>query len=217
MATEHETMSQTIRTADASPETNANKAALPGFNLESPDYLRIDGLILSIAKTKKGGYNFSTGVLFTKTTSEIKSLAGLSQGARLPENIASYVQKQCSKLAESATAELLATGFNPLRQSASKVTCDFKNSRVTRRVTQTFEKLQNFENQLKDIKWTISQAQVQRLKLEEKLCESSEQQARNDESIAKLEKKLGQMSKLEKIITLERDEQRKASEESASE
>ncbi len=213
MTFERETMSQTIRTADASTETNANKAALPGFNLDSPDYLRIDGIILSIAKTKKGGYNFSTGVLFTKTTAELKSLAGLSQGARLPENIASHIQKQCAKLAENATAELLQSGFNPLRQSASKVTCDFKNSRVTRRVTQTFEKLQNFENQLKDIKWTISQAQVMRLKLEEKLCESSEQQARNDESIAKLDKRLEQMTRLEKIITIERDEQLKASTE----
>ena len=183
---------------------NATKLAQSGeFNLDNPDELLIQELVVKLARTKAGGYSYQPGVLFAKVCKEIKNLANLSQSARLPENVAGKVKEYCEALPGTCHKNLLQSGFVPVRQSAVKSVPDFRNSRMVRQTSETLQKILDFQTQLKDIHMHIVFLTESIHKLDSKQPKDSEELHIIEAKTQKLQERKERLEKLERSIKAE--------------
>lgn len=185
----------------------ATKLASVGFDTVNVDIPRLLEIVKAEAKTKRGGMNFNAGVLLTKVCRTVKSLAGMPESGRVPENVHGEIVRLIRELPEAQIASAKAEGYNIERESAMRVKFDFRNQRIDESKTFTANRLIEFEKQLAHGNWEISQLKQRKLKFEDSLCESAEAVQRRDEKLAFVEKRLEQVQKLVRSIIAERDYQ----------
>lgn len=195
--------------------SNATELATPGMSLDNLDLLRVKEIVLRHATTKTGGYNFQTGVLFTKVCKEIKSLCSIGDKTRLPDNFAKAIMSEIEALPMMATKGLKEQGYNLTRQSGSKVRVNFRDMQITRNVTQSYNRIGALEEQVKDLHWEKVTCETALGKLQAMQPKDLEQRQAIDAKITILEEKILKYTRLEKILTMELKEQSELMEKSS--
>ena len=188
---------------------NATKLAMPSFDTSNPDLVRLMEIVVNTSATKKGGMNFHAGTLFTKVCKTVKSLAGLPEAARLPDNVAGEIQRMIAELPENRIKNVRSEGYNFVKESPMKVKFNFRDVKVTETKSFLTERETLFDKQIAHITWELSVLKTRRAKLEDSLCDTAQAIVIRDTKLEKIEDKILRLEKLHRGIITERDYQQK--------
>ena len=188
---------------------NATKLAMPSFDTANPDLVRLMEIVVNTSATKKGGMNFHAGTLFTKVCKVVKSLAGLPEAARLPDNVAGEIQRMIAELPENRIKNVRSEGYNFVKESPMKVKFNFRDVKVTETKSFLTERETLFDKQISHITWELSVLKTRRAKLEDSLCDNAQAITIRDVKLEKIEDKILRLEKLHRGIITERDYQQK--------
>jgi len=196
--------------------TQATNLARSPFDVSANplDTLRLNAIVESLARGKRDGMNFHAPTLFTKVCDEIRSLNGLSANTRLPDNVATEIRTIVWGLPVARFNKMQDAGFNPVRETATRVKHDFKTGTSSRIKAMQFEQVTSFELQLKDVTWDIKQCQFGIDKLEMQPFETVDEKVKADK---KIEGKLEKLGKLQAHAERIKGHIKKAREEAESE
>lgn len=176
--------------------TQATNLSLSGVDLTSPDaMLTIAIIIEEQSKTRKGGLNFNSGVLFTKVCQKVKSLAGNIE--RLPEEVAEKIKSIISEMPEATTKRLAQEGWTAQSLSPIKVGINYKTAEVSRKRSMGFSQTTSLEMQIKDVIWANKQLDYRRICLEAKPVEDSQEKQVNADKVKSIE---AQMAKNQSLL-----------------